>query len=342
MRVTNFMIFDQLTRSLRLNLRDYAAMNDRLATLKKIAKPSDDVVGTARALDYTVSINDNDQYQRNMLEGSSRLTFTNTVLNSVSKQLGSMKSLLIQNVSVQDPSLQATFAREAASIRDYLYDLANTTYRGQYLFSGVRTNVQPYSSSLAVTAYDYQGDTTAVNIAIDRGALVQVNVPGLTTFGYSLAATETRALSDGFEARYGPGAGATDVNVEIWDLNDPLNPVQTDSFSYSNMIQMADLVSGALSANNGKRLEALVEPFNRLSLQVLGAESEVGTRLVRMDTQSDRHTADTLSLQNSLSAIEDADPYETAAELKKIEVTLASLRESASRVMSQSLLDFLK
>jgi flagellar hook-associated protein 3 FlgL len=336
MRVTSFMIFNQLIRGLRRQYSTSADLQQQLATGKRINKPSDDVAGTMRSLDYRVSINEYGQYRRNIDEGSVRLRVTDTVLAAVDKTLSDIRSLMALGGSgSQDPVDRNRYAQHAAQLRDQLADFSAETYQNRYLFSGFRTDVPPYTAG---PAYAYQGDNGVMNVSIDRTEAVAVNVTGSQVFSYSLAAPEVKQLGSGEIVHYTPGAG-TAVSVEIRASDDV---TVLDTFTFSNVMQMTDLLRGAFSTNNTARIEALRDPFNRISTQVRTTQAEVGMRLSRMQDQSASLQSVTVALQNARSGVEDADPLETAAGLKMLDATLQSLHESASRVLSQSLLDFLQ
>ena len=56
------MVFNELANALIRNQETYGTLNEQLSTGKKINKPSDDVFGMIRAMDYRVSINSNNQF----------------------------------------------------------------------------------------------------------------------------------------------------------------------------------------------------------------------------------------------------------------------------------------
>jgi flagellar hook-associated protein 3 FlgL len=329
------MIYDQLMRALQKNQEEYAELNNRLATEKKILKPSDDVMGTVRAMDYRVSITSNDQYMRNIDGATNNLKLTDTVLTSLSDTLSKIKELALGSMSgTTDPDIQAAYARQAGQLRDHLYEIANTKVGDRYLFAGFRTNQQPYAAG----TYNYQGDNGIINSPIDRGAAIPINVTGNETFSYTLAAPYVKQISSGLNVHYTPGAGTT-VNVEIRDAADT---VVLDTFSYSNVMQMTDLLGSAISANDRSRIEALIDPLNGVRNQVVTAQSDVGARLSSLKDQSYSLTLNTNTLKDVLSSTEDADMTETAMQLQKANTTLQALYASSSRILSQSLLDFLK
>jgi len=335
MRTTTFMIFDQVLRGLKRNNETYGVLQGRLSTGKRILSPSDDPAGALRAADYRVEIAGNDQFLRNVDAASLRLRLSDTALSAVAETLTDIRTLIAQGVSgSQDPAIRSGYSTEAAQFRDTLYGLSNSRDENRYLFSGYRTDQQPYSGS---PSYLYQGDNGVMNVLIGQNEAVAVNVTGSEVFSYALYAPEVRQLSGGRYAHYTPGAG-TAVTVEIRDTDDV---TVLQSFSFSNVMQMTDLLAGALGSGDTLRIEALMDPFNKVSTQVLVSQAEIGARLSRIETQTASLRADTVALKNGLSSVEDADPLETAAALSKAEATLQALRESASRVISQSLFDFL-
>ena len=90
------------------------------------------------------------------------------------------------------------------------------------------------------------------------------------------------------------------------------------------------------------RLMALSIPLDDAGNQVLQVQAEIGTRQVHLNDQKTRLDNTALNLKNALSKTEDADMEETTTEILKTDTALQALRESASRLISQSLLDFLK
>ena len=335
MRITPFMIFNQLTQSLDRSLQDYGKLNEQLASGKKILSPSDDAMGLKRAIDYKVRINSTTQYQQNIQFAQNDLNAVNTVMDSYDKFLTSAMALVSQNKSgTLDVNSRAMSAQQASALRDIFMDLGNTKINDKYLFAGFKTDTQPYAAG----TFDYQGDSGVVQVPIDNGATLASNVTGDNLFSYTLAAATSVQISGGRNVHYTPGTGTT-VDVEIRDATDT---TVLDAFSFSNVVQMTDTLSTAISANDTTRIEALAEPFHQVQAQMRAAQGDVGSRLSWLEMQSSSLTNSSNTMQNSLASLEQADMVEVAAKLKTTETTLAAVRESASRVMSMSLFDFLK
>jgi len=179
MRITSFTMFNQLTRSLTENLRYMSRMSNMLATQKKINNPSDDVSGMMKVMDYKVSINELEQYKRNIDEAYEQLSYAETAMTSVTNALTRAEELANQASSgTQNADTRASMAGEVANLRDEIMSVANGKFRNKYLFSGFKNDTQSFDAG-----FNYQGDSGEVNVMIDRSATMAINIPGDQVFG---------------------------------------------------------------------------------------------------------------------------------------------------------------
>ena len=353
------MIFNQLSRALQGNMEDYAKLNAQLASGKRIEKPSDDVVGMMKVLDYRLSINNAGQYKTNIEDADFSLQYTDKVLGSVGDSLQKLKELLSLGLNDQTQENRPSYAQQAAEWRDFLLELSNTQLRGSYIFSGYKTDQNAFTYNSTTHQYDYNGDLGEIQVLFDTGATLPLNIQGSKAFSFSLKGQLPTELSDGTPINYSqatdPQTGINTITVEIGNSGDP----GYDAFSFSNIMDIANIASSAWEYKNidgsdlnsdpaiseemaTHRLMALSLPLDNASTQISTAQAEIGTRQVHLNDQKTRLENTTANLQNALSATEDADMDQTATELLKTQTALQALRASASQILSQSLLDFLK
>jgi flagellar hook-associated protein 3 FlgL len=172
MRVTNFMIYSQLTRSLHDGLRRLSEHSERISSGKKINRPSDNVSGMTRVMDYRKKLGENEQYKKNVEEAEAHLSFADTTMSSVVNSLTRAREL----GSLTDVDRDA-IAAEVENLRDEVMSLANSQFRDRYIFSGFRTDTQAFDAG-----FNYQGDSNEINVMIDRNATVSLTIPGNTAF----------------------------------------------------------------------------------------------------------------------------------------------------------------
>lgn len=228
MRITSFTIFNQLTRSLSDNLRSMSRLSNMLASGKKINNPSDDVPGMMKVMDYKVSINEIEQYRRNIDEANQHLSYAETTMSSVTNALTRAGELANQaSTGSQNADTRAAIAEEVANLRDEIMSLANSKFRNKYIFSGFRTDTQSFDSG-----FNYQGDSGEVNVLIDRGAVMAINIPGDEVFG-----SGTTSIMSGLDSLYNAlintddavaQAGAQTAITTISDAVDQIANVRAD------------------------------------------------------------------------------------------------------------------
>ncbi|MBE0569718.1 MAG: flagellar hook-associated protein FlgL [Deltaproteobacteria bacterium] len=333
MRVSTLQSYRQATDSMMRTLADLFGINAKIASGKRINKPSDDATGIARALDYKVDISTGEQYLKNIREAETSIGFAENTLSSVSSALTRATELAIQGANgTIDASSRSAIAAETGQLRDQLLSLANSKLGNRYVFSGFRTDTASFDASFA-----YRGDSGSVNAMIARDTLLSQNVGGQTAFGYAPASEEVVALDGGEIAHYIPGAGTT-VTVEIRASDDT---TVLDSFSFDNAMQIADRLTVALESNDTRRITALIKPLQDMASRVSDVRADLGARLNRLEDQGDRIEETNLSTKASLSSVEDADIVTAASDIARTNIALQALQASSAKILQRSLLDFL-
>ncbi|GBE01026.1 flagellar hook-associated protein 3 [bacterium BMS3Bbin06] len=333
MRLSTFILHDRLIDAFQDNFLRLFKAQESLATGKKINRPSQDTIGSARALAYRVSISASEQYKRNINEARSYLESIEGVLSNASSIFSRAKEITIGAMNaVKAPEDRAVMAKEVEEMRNGLRDLANTRSQGRYIFSGFLTNTETFDINGI-----YRGDSNHIEVKTGLDIQVKENLTGEEVFAYSQGNDESVRIENGRYIHYLPGGGTT-VNVEIRDTDDT---TVLDSFSYDNAVQMLDLLAAALSNNDMGRVNALIKSVDDGHQQILISEAEVGARLGSLDAEQNRLGDSVLDLRTALSETEDADIADVISEIAKTNVALQSLRNISARVLSQSLLDFL-
>jgi len=199
-----------------------------LASGKKINNPSDDVPGMMKVMDYKVSINEIEQYRRNIDEANQHLSYAETTMSSVTNALTRAGELANQaSTGSQNADTRAAIAEEVANLRDEIMSLANSKFRNKYIFSGFRTDTESFD-----TGFNYQGDSGEVNVLIDRGAVMAINIPGDEVFG-----SGATSIMSGLDSLYNAlintddavaQAGAQTAITTISDAVDQIANVRAD------------------------------------------------------------------------------------------------------------------
>ncbi len=357
MRISSFTVYDRLTRALQENLRRLYDAQESLATGKKINRPSQDIVGASRALDYKVSIKETQQNIKSIEGVTANLGITGGILGNAVNALSRLKELSLSalNGSVNSEDRAAT-AKEVKELKEHLLSLGNSSFQGKHIFSGLLTDRMAFD----LNTYDYQGDENNLEIKVGANARVKENLTGNEAFAYIQSSHKVVTLEKGtkyihyipgqvIDATYPPNRviiaiSSTDdksaVETELQG-GPPYTSVE-DTFSFDNMIQMTGQLQSALENNNTDRINAILTPIDDSIGQVTDARAELGARINFTETEHGRLDNAVLGLRTLLSGTEDADLAEVISEVSKNQIALQALRNTGARLLSQSLLDFLQ
>lgn len=182
MRVTNHQIYDQSIKTISDRYASAADIQLRLSTGKRILKPSDDPTGSARVMELTQRISQNDRFLENTKLADSRLNIENTALESVTALIQRSNQLAIQGGSdsagADDRLAIAVEMRQTIS---QLVSLANTKdINDNFLFAGSRSNTTPFTEAGGIVTYN--GDQTPQKMQISSNKTVTVGDTGYETF----------------------------------------------------------------------------------------------------------------------------------------------------------------
>jgi flagellar hook-associated protein 3 FlgL len=162
-------------------LSDLNAVSDRLtktqtkiASGKEIARPSDDPFGASRSLLLRGNLGGVQQYQRNVDDARGWQDASESALGQLTQVVQRARDLVVQGGSdTLDATSRASIASEIDELTASVKDFANTSYKGQFLFGGLKTDTPPYAAG-SDDAFKGQAGTVARQIG--PGVSVEVNV----------------------------------------------------------------------------------------------------------------------------------------------------------------------
>jgi flagellar hook-associated protein 3 FlgL len=278
------MIYERISKAFQKNMADIASLQDRLASGKKVSKPSDDVISTIRAIDYKLNISYNDQYKRNIIEAISQLSFTETVMNSVYDALIRLKELAIQGAdSSMNLQNRAAIAKEVEGLRDHLLNLSNSKFKGRYIFSGFKTDTITFDS----TNFNYLGDSGVMNVMIDRDTLIPVNITGSEAFVFNgetfmkivddlknaLLSNDINAIRDNLGKIDGSSAIVekvfADIGARMNRLDDQLNRLDDSILSFKEALSITEDADIADTMTNYSKAELALQALRQTAARGL-------------------------------------------------------------------------
>lgn len=140
-------------------LREQVELQEKLASGKRLLKPSDDPVAAAATIKIEQAKGINKQFGTNAQNAESSLVLQEQALGDATRVLQDIKTLVVKagNGALQN-SDRASLATEMEALYDQLMGVANRTDgKGLYLFSGFQGSTQPFTES-APGVVNYAGD----------------------------------------------------------------------------------------------------------------------------------------------------------------------------------------
>jgi len=309
MRITDSYRIRTVIENLNASRERMNILQEQLASAKRINRPSDDPTGATMAMKLRTVLEGNVQYDKNIEDALGFLSATENTLNDVYEILLSVKDIALKGAN------DATTDREDLAdqldlILRNLLEIANTKYRGKYIFGGTETLSMPFTLDENVMNHDlemqvamYRGDSKTFKRQINEHTALDLNIPGSKVFDMS-------------------AEGGVNIFQEIYELrnNFKQNPMKIDR---TKMDQSLDNLDEALD-------------------QLLNAFLSVGTRKQISYFNKDRFELQNITLKERLSNTEDTDFGNAFIQFKAEENALNSALSAGARVISPSLLDFLK
>jgi flagellar hook-associated protein 3 FlgL len=161
-------------------------LTGELSSGMRVQSLQDDPVAVAQSTLLASQIEQEDTFVQTASGEASLMQVADSTLGDVVTQITQALSLAVEGSNgTQNSSDNTSVAQQISGILNQIISLANTSYQGQYLFSGSQGSVQPFAldSSTTPATITYAGDTQVQSVETPSGQKLQVNLPGVSVFG---------------------------------------------------------------------------------------------------------------------------------------------------------------
>lgn len=360
MRIADKMAFNQVNQSVSKNRSEMSDLQNQAATQKRINKPSDDPLASARVLGARTEERGNTQFIKNIAHARSFLEFSDQSLGELSDILVRAKELAISqsNDASGNSESRMVTASEVEQIYNQAVQIGNRKLGERYIFGGYKTQTTPFNP-----AGEYFGDDGDMKIQTHKDSFVAINIPGSKIFlGRGLGedgivrsrqdspkdVNELKQFQDEEIQRHernqevekdflqtrGP---ASERRSKPTDKQDPV----TGEKGVNLFSTLRDL-EVSLRTNDKEGIQEALDTMDQAISQVILARSEAGARIMSIN-----NTAETLQkavVDNKITAsqLEDADAFQVISDINRTDSTLKATLETSGKLIQPSLLDFLR
>jgi flagellar hook-associated protein 3 FlgL len=249
MRVANRYIFESVKYNLGSISEELSKANEIATTGKRINNLSDDPVGLTQSLTIQSDLAGIEQMGRNIDYGNSWLSASESALTSVEAILSDTKALCVQMASGTIGVDQRSAAAETVQNNlDEIVSLANTNVAGNYIFSGMKTDIPPFEQDGT-----YNGDNNAFTIKISKNSTIEIGSDGEAVFGFVFS-----TLIDLKNALQSNDIGGIQDSIDNLDGHfDDITAKISDVGSKMNRMEIKDKIYQDLNFTNTERLSKI-------------------------------------------------------------------------------------
>lgn len=235
MRV-NPLYINNLVGSLDTTSASEAQLTEELASGSRVNALSDDPVAAGENVLLSAQIGSDDTFSQTAASTQSLLQVTDSALGTVVSQLTSAISLATEaNNGTMNASDMEAMSTQLTGVRDEVLSLANTTYLGQYVFSGSQGTTQPFTlNSGAPAGVTYNGDSTSSSLQTPNGQKIQLNIPGSQIFtanGSNVLGTLNALIAD-----FSSGTASATAQADAQSLSTALGYVSQQRVIIDNSL----------------------------------------------------------------------------------------------------------
>lgn len=305
LRVTSNMMNAQLLLNLNRNARNMNDTQLQLATGRKLNKPSDDPVGITYSLRYRSELSANSQYQENVDDAISWLEFNDTVLTQAGDVVQRLRELSVQGANGSNPqeALDSINA-EVKQLKEQLVDIANSQFKGKYIFNGQQYTEQPYQFP---TGADGKIDTSGASAVVTDDGLLNYTVGESVQLPINITGNELFGGQD----------------------ND-------------NIFAVIDNISSALANGDTSEVSNQLGNLDSRYNKMLTVQADVGAKSNRIDLMNNRLADLEVNLTDMQSKTEDGDYAELLTQSKIQENIYNASLSIGAKIIQNSLVDFIR
>lgn len=337
MRVTQNTNFNTVRDTLNRSKGRMENYQLQASTLRKLNQPSDDPIGSAKILEVRTEKVNNEQFTENSRLAQAFLNNSDHVIGELADIIVRAKEIALNQSSGASSTDETRLgvAEEITQLYEQAITLANTRIGDRYIFGGYKTDRAPVDADGI-----YQGDDGEMMAEVARNVFISMNVPGIDVFN-----TQPVASRDYRQLQFVKSGAKGDFKKfeaeEATEGNIQESGLQTRRQN-ANVFDGLQNLRISLLTGDLEGIRSTLDNFDQIHAHLIANRAKVGSRVRGLDTSIgalERHNLTNAALVQNL---EDADMAKVMSDLSKEEAVYKSVLSSSNRLVSPTLMDFLK
>ncbi len=376
MRVTLDGQYRNMISSLQDQITDMTDYNYQISSGKRLQYLSDDPLASSELIKYKKRLTHIDQYNKNITRGNAWLKATDNALDSVEGIVRDVRTYAEQAATeTYDYDNRKEISFHIDSMAEEIMQNANTDINGEYIFSGFKTDKQPFAipdsafqatgtngNTFTISGYDHSFDLDLKIKAIDSNHY-EFSVDGGKTYidnngtgfefgavnqilGFTISGTATADEEATFNIEHQYQGDNGEFNIESnkeqhITINKTGKEVFTSSDDKNIFKIMGDLWAG-LVTNNRDMIGEQVDKLSSFEQHDLKLQAWTGSSLNRLDKISnDMLVKDKDRTTKAISDLEDADVSDVMTKLMQTETIYQATLKATAMISDMNITNFI-
>ena len=289
-------------------LNEIARTQEQLTTGLRINRPSDDANAFQQAKQLEILQERFSHFEDSITSARGWLATAQNNLDSLSDVFSEIYQ---EGVRASNSTLQENEQEEVARLLERLLEnvveILNSQNNNEFVFSGTRTSVKPFSIDASDPTSDdagvvYYGNTDNVFRQIGPDTLLETNVTG----------------------------------EQVWNVDNDLDG--TNDFTITESVQS---FINALRANDADAMNTSLSQIQDSRDHIINQTTKVGAMVNRLEISENQLLDASVVLAQQQSEIEDTDFTETILEFQRAQTSFQTSLQVTSSVLQLSLLNFI-
>lgn len=311
MRVTNVMMIENMKYNLHTNMGKLERLQYEAAQGKRFRYPSDDPIRVTRSLKYFTDISKSEQHLRNVADATSWMTTTEAAMNELRAIVHRTHELTVQAANGTNREELDKIKAEIDELKGSAIQLANSTYAGRRLFSGLQTDQDLLKKDGTYNIDLQNSEKFEYNTGVAER--IEVNTLGFSVFG-----------------------------SEYTDPDNPKYDVAVNVGQKPYLIGLLENISKNLTNKDQVEIKKDITRVKDVLDNVLKVTAEFGAKTNRMKLTKNKIEDSVFNLKSLMSDNEDVSLAEAMTKLLTEENVYRASLGVTGRIVQPSLMDFLR
>lgn len=299
----------------------------------------------ARSVDFTRETDRIDSIKSSNSLVAARMESSQLGLSKMKDVGDGLVSKLTALQGSHDPGSITVAIQSASSALSTMMDTANTMVNGEYLFSGINTDVQPLTDMTTTTSAaivtELNTYATGLGKAVSDLTGTEMETFITSTVEPMFSETNWTDATTGWSQASSQNMTSRISNSEVIESSTNANSEGMRYFALASVMTSAllgeDLSSDAMSTVSKQAISYTTKATSGLVTQA----SQLGLSQERVKKSNDALDAQSNIIKNKLVDLQGVDPYEASTLVKTLETQLETAYTIVSKIQQLSLVNYL-